>query len=80
MGRRVARRLLDLSAADVDALGRLPGTRVSSISSGETTITFDEHVVLRGIISSGTAQGRRPNSADHANLVITTMGVVGSDR
>ena len=62
-GRLVARRLLDLAAADTAAVCRLPGADVSTNGTGETTITFGQEVVIRGVISDPDDAGR-PVRAD----------------
>jgi hypothetical protein len=79
IGRAVARRLLDLAATDAAALDRLPGARIITNGTGETTVTFGEMIVIRGVISNSTNGTRAPQSdADH--MVITSLDVQGSDQ
>jgi hypothetical protein len=80
IGRTVGRRLLDLCATDADALDRLPGARVSANGTGETTIAFGEHIVVRGVISSGSTPGRRLRPVDDDNIMITSLDARGSDQ
>jgi hypothetical protein len=78
-GRTVARRLLDLAAADAAAVCRLPEARVSTNGDGETTITFESRIVIRGVISDQDDVGRRvPACADR--ILITSVHVHGSEQ
>jgi hypothetical protein len=70
-GRLVARRLLDLAAADVAVVCRLPGAEVSTNGAGETTITFGQDIVIRGIVTDPDDAGR---------ILITSLHVHGSER
>lgn len=71
-GRMVARRLLDLAAADPAAVCRLPEANVSTNGTGETTITFGQEVVIRGVISDLDDAGR-PVRADSGRILITSL-------
>ena len=77
-GRLVARRLLDLAAADTAAVGRLPEADVSTNGTGETTITFGQEVVIRGVISDPDDAGR-PVRADSGRILITSLHVHESE-
>jgi hypothetical protein len=79
IGRAVARRLLDLAATDAAALDRLPGARIITNGTGETTVTFGETIVIRGVISSST-NGTRARQPDADLMVITSLDVHGSDQ
>jgi hypothetical protein len=79
VGRTVARRLLDLAAADTATLGRLPGARVSINGNGETTVTFGEVIVVRGVISDAM-DGSRATQPDADHMVITGLDVPGRDQ
>lgn len=68
-GRTVGRRLLDLAAADVGSMARLPRAAVSVGADGETVIDFDGEIVIRGLVSNDGAYGDR--------LVITSLEVQG---
>jgi hypothetical protein len=70
-GRAVARRLLDLAAADAAAVCRLPGADVSTSGTGETTITFGQEIVIRGVIGDPGGAGR---------ILITGLHVNGSEQ
>lgn len=74
VGRTVARRLLDLAAADAADVARLPGARVSIDGDGETTITFNEAIVVRGTIHN-SSDGPPATRSDADCLVITSLGV-----
>ena len=67
-GRTVGRRLLELCAADVRSLHRLPRAEVSRNGQGETIIDFGE-VVVQGVISG--------DGADTERIVITSLVVQG---
>jgi hypothetical protein len=79
VGRTVARRLLDLAAADAATLDRLPGTRASTDGTGETTLTFGDEIVVRGVISN-SKDGANEARADADRLVIISLDVYGSDQ
>jgi hypothetical protein len=68
-GRTVGRRLLDLGAADVSNLARLPRAEVSRNGRGETVIDYGDDVIVRGIINGGKGADR---------IVITSLEVQGS--
>jgi hypothetical protein len=73
-GRTIARRLLDVAAADAETLDRLPGATVSTDGSGETVIVFGGDIVVRGTI--------RTMGGDHARtdadeIIITSLEVEG---
>jgi hypothetical protein len=72
MGRAVGRRLLDLSAATPAMLERIPSAAVSTDGNGETTITFDDVIVMRGALRSITGPGR---SADPDQYVISSIEI-----
>lgn len=78
LGRLVARRLLDLAAVDQAAVGRLPGARVSS-ANDEIVITFQDTIVIRGVISNST-DGCGATGLDTDCIVITDLDVLGSDQ
>src|SRR5947209_8432786 len=44
-GRTIARRLLDLAAVDATALDRLPGAKIDTDGTGETTIMFGQAII-----------------------------------
>ena len=77
-GRMVARRLLDLAAADAAAVCRLPGAHVSANGTGETTITFGPGIVIRGVIGNPDDAGR-PVRASADRILITSLHVHGSE-
>jgi hypothetical protein len=79
LGRTIARRLLDLAAADAATLDRLPGATVSTNGTGEITIHFSADIVIRGIISTPRADGGA-TWADDDHILITDLDVHGSDR
>lgn len=79
VGRMVARRLLDLVAADAATLDRLPDARVSINGSGEATITFADEIVVRGVISN-SQDGIRAAQADADHMLITSLDVHRSDQ
>ena len=68
-GRTVGRRLLELSAADVDTVPRLPGASVHHNGAVETVIAFGP-VTIRGKISTDGASGEC--------IVISSVDVQGS--
>lgn len=76
-GRRVARRLLDLAAADAGSLDRLPGATVSTNGTGETIVTFGGEIVVCGIIRTSEA-GARAARTDVDHIIITSLDVEGS--
>ena len=78
-GRMVARRLLDLAAAEAAALDRLPGAHVSTNGTGETTITFGQAIVIRGVISNPKNAARAART-DADRIVITSLHVHGSEQ
>jgi len=78
VGRTVARRLLDLAAADAATLDRLPGARVSINGADEITVTFGEAIVVCGVIGNSTDDSRASRSDDH--MVITRLDVHGRDQ
>ena len=43
---------LDLAATDAAALDRLPGARIFTNGTGETTVPFGESIVIRDVISN----------------------------
>jgi hypothetical protein len=61
-GRVVARRLLDLAAADAAVVCR---------GTGETTITFGQEIVIRGVIGDPGGAGR---------ILITSLHVNGGEQ
>jgi hypothetical protein len=71
VARRVCRRLLDLSAASASTINLIPGALVNSRSNGETTITFSDEILIRGVISP------RQTVTDH--ILITSLDVHGGD-
>ena len=75
-GRAVARRLLDVAAADTAALDRLPGAKISVNGVGEITVTFGQAIVIRGILNP-SANGTRPGDG---GIVITSLDVHGSEQ
>lgn len=77
-GRMVARRLLDLAAADAATVCRLPEADVSTNGTGETTITFGREIVIRGVISN-LDDADRPRRANADHILITTLHVHGSE-
>jgi hypothetical protein len=78
-GRLVARRLLDMAAADAEAVCRLPEAHVSANGTGEITITFGQEVVIRGVISNPDGAGHAvPTSADR--ILITSLHVHRSEK
>lgn len=79
VGRAVARRLLDLAAADVATLERLPGARVGINGTGKTTVTFGDEIVIRGVISN-SRDGTRTDRMDADHMVITSLDVHGRDQ
>lgn len=76
VGRTVARRLLDLSAAEAATLGRLPGARVSTNGTGETSVAFGDDIVVRGVISH-SEDGAGGARADADCMLITSLDVCG---
>lgn len=78
-GRTVARRLLDLAAADAATLDRLPGAQVSTDGAGETVVAFGDEIVVRGVIRSSD-DGTRATRADADHMMITGLDVRGSSR
>jgi hypothetical protein len=70
MGRTVGRRLLDLQAATASTIGLIPTAAVVTDSRGETTITFGEVLVVRGII---TVAGGAATDSDH--LLISSVDI-----
>lgn len=78
-GRTVARRLLDLAAADAAAVCRLPEAHVSTNGTGETTITFGPGIVIRGFISNQDGASR-PAPAGTGRILITSVYVHGSEQ
>jgi hypothetical protein len=71
MGRTVGRRLLDLGAVTAATISRIPTAVVATDGKGETTITFEDVIVMRGVISSGSATGR--GAADPDQFVIESI-------
>jgi hypothetical protein len=67
-GRTVARRLVELCAAEADTLHRLPGASVHLNGTDETVIDFGT-VTLRGQIRTDGASGDR--------IVISSVDVQG---
>ena len=76
-GRAVARRLLDMAAADTAALDRLPGAKISVNGVGEITVAFGQAIVIRGILNP-SANGTRPGGG--GGIVITSLDVHGSEQ
>jgi hypothetical protein len=74
IGRIVGRRLLDLVAATAATLDRLPEAKVTVTGTGETTITFADVIVVRGIINAPNA-GTRGTLADADHMMITGLDV-----
>lgn len=52
-GRVVGRRLFDLRAVTAAAMGRIPTAVIAMDGKGETTITFADGIVIRGVVSVG---------------------------
>jgi hypothetical protein len=78
-GRTVARRLLELAAADAATVDRLPGTSVTIDGGGDITIIFADSIVVRGVLTkSGYGPKRTQQSGEH--IVITSLSVQGSDQ
>lgn len=79
VGKSVGCRLFDLVASTAATLDRIPEAEVTVNSAGETTITFSQRIVIRGVINGAVVRvsGSRAD-ADH--MVITSVGVQGSDR
>jgi hypothetical protein len=78
-GRMVARRLLDLAAADATVLDRLPGATISTDGTGETTITFGQVIVIRGVISN-LENAVRVGRMDAHRMLITSLSVQESEQ
>jgi hypothetical protein len=78
-GRVVARRLLDLAAADAAAVCHLPEADISINGDGETTITFGQGIVIRGVIGDPDDTGW-PARASTDCILITSLHVHGSER
>jgi hypothetical protein len=79
MGGIVGRRLLDLAAATAGTIDRIPDVKIAISETGETTLTFAELIVVRGIIGSSKERARgRWTDTDH--IMITSLDVHGSDR
>lgn len=78
LGRSIARRLLDVAAADAASLDRLPGARVSVNGTGETTIAFGGAIVVRGVISKSN-DGPPGARAETDSMVITGLDGHGGD-
>lgn len=74
IGRVVGRRLLDLVAATAASLDRLPEAMVSVNGAGETTITFADAIVVRGVINPSNA-GTRGTRAEADHMMITGLDV-----
>jgi hypothetical protein len=75
----VGRRLFDLAAATAATLDRIPEARVVVDSAGESTITFANKIVVRGVINPSKHEGRETRTdADH--ILITSLDIHGSDR
>jgi hypothetical protein len=72
MGRTVGRRLLDLSAATPATLERIPSATVSTDGNGETTMTFDDVIVMRGALRSIAGPAR---TADPDQYVISSIEI-----
>jgi hypothetical protein len=79
IGKTVGRRLFDLAASTPSALDRIPEAKISVNGLGETTITFSERIVIRGIINPAHARTHTLRS-DADCIVITSLDVQGSDR
>jgi len=79
VGRRVARRLLDLAAADAATLERLPWATVSTNGSGEVVVEFGDEIVVRGVIAN-SGDGTRSARTDDDRVVITNLDVHGSNQ
>jgi len=79
IGRTIARRLLDLAAAEAATLDRLPGVVVSTNRSGETAMTFGDEIVVHGFIGS-LVDGDRATPTDADDIVITSLHVRGSNQ
>lgn len=73
VGRLVARRLLELAAADADAVDRLPRAQVRpDAHSGEKIIDFGGEVVVRGQILDG-APAASDTTERRSRLLITGL-------
>src|SRR5437899_1036198 len=68
----------DLAGADASSLDQLPEAAVTTRKTGDTTITFSDVIVIRGVISSSKGRSRA-GWADADRLVITSLDVHGSD-
>ncbi len=75
LGRTMARRLLEVAAADAATLDRLPGAIVGTDGSGETVITFSGEIVIRGVIDHRKAGTRFVGSDAH--MLISAVDVHG---
>ena len=73
MGRTVGRRLLDLGAVTAATMTRIPTAAVAMDGKGKTTITFEDVIVVRGVISSSSATGRA--TADPDQFVISSVEI-----
>ncbi len=71
MGRTVGRRLLDLAAVTAATISRIPTAVVATDGKGDTTITFQDVIVMHGFISSGGTTGR--GAADPDQFVIQSI-------
>jgi hypothetical protein len=79
VGHIVGRRLLDLAAVESEAIDRLPGANVSTDGAGDTTITFSNQILVRGVMNV-VNQGRRGAPAESESIVITSLEVNGGDQ
>lgn len=74
-GKIVGRRLLDLAAATVATLDRIPGALVK-VDGTETTITFADKIAVRGVI--GPSQAQSQGLGTDEDMVITSIVIQGS--
>jgi len=79
IGKTVGRRLFDLAASAAATLDRIPEAKIVVNGIGETTITFSERIIIRGVINPSQSRTRALR-ADADYMVITSLDVQGSDR
>ncbi|MGC2372365.1 MAG: hypothetical protein WA484_00680 [Solirubrobacteraceae bacterium] len=71
MGRTVGKRLLDLAAATVTTIERIPTARAARDRDGQMTITFDGTIVISGQVTTDAEEA----STDTDRFVISTISV-----
>ncbi len=74
IGRTVGSRLLDLAAATVGTIERIPDAAIELAEAGVVTIVFENAIVIRGVVtpSGGDMDG---NALEADQLVISSIDV-----